>query len=197
MVLPWGIATVALLGVMAVIAGQEKRASPSLAEQAPGGAMNAPFAGRAGQTTGTPPDIGSMTPSERAARLYVRVMQYAEAGKTDSVATFAPMVLAAHQMIAQPTLDERYHFGRVAEVVGAVEVAKAQADTILTTDSRSLLGLVLAARAARAQGNTAAAKAFDKRLLAAVESELAKGNADYDSHRGEIDRAVSDARRPD
>lgn len=156
--------------------------------------MNAPFAG---QGAGTPPDIGSMTPSERAARLYVRVMQYAEAGKTDSVATFAPMVLAAHQMITQPTLDERYHFGRVAEVVGSVEITKAQADTILTANARSLLGLVLAARAARAQGNEAAAKAFDKRLLAAVESELAKGNADYDSHRAEIDRAVSDARRPD
>ena len=138
-----------------------------------------------------------MTPSERANRLYVRVMQYAEAGKVDSVATFAPMVLAAHQMIAQPTDDERYHFGRVAEVVGSGEIARAQADTILTRNPRSLLGLVLAARAARTLGDEAAAKAFDKRLLAVVEAELATRNADYDSHRVEIDRAVTDARRPD
>jgi hypothetical protein len=157
--------------------------------------MNAPFAG--GAAGGAPPDIASMTPSERAARLYVRVMEYAEAGKVDSVARFAPMVLAAHQMLAQPTLDERYHFGRVAEVVGSVEISKAQADTILAENPRSLLGLLLAARAARGANDEASAKAFDKRLLSVVEAELASQNADYDNHRAEIDRAVSDARRPD
>ena len=136
-----------------------------------------------------------MTPSERAARLYVRVMEYAEAGKVDSVATFAPMVLAAHGMLTAPTPDERYHFGRVAEVVGAAEITRAQADTILRDNPRSLLGLVLAARAARSAQNGSAAAAFDKRLLAALESELATGNQDYQNHRAEIDRAVADARR--
>lgn len=195
--LPWGVAAVALLVVMAVIAGREGSATSPRA-RAPiasnEGAPNAPFAGQAG---GAPPDIGSMTPSERAARLYVRVMEYAEAGKVDSVATFAPMVIAAHQMIAEPTLDERYHFGRIAEVVGSLEIAKAQADTILSGNPQSLLGLVLASRAARAGGNEAAAKAFDQRLLAVVQAELATRNADYDNHRVEIDRAVTSARRPD
>ena len=157
--------------------------------------MNAPFA--SGASGAAPPDIANMTPSERAARLYVRVMEYAEAGKADSVATFAPMVLAAHQMIAKPTVDERYHFGRVAEVVGEGEIAKAQADTILKTNPRSLLGLLLAARAARGANDEAAAKAFDKRLLSLVEAELATRNPDYDNHRAEIDRAVADARRPE
>ena len=138
-----------------------------------------------------------MTPSERAARLYVRVMEYAEAGKNDSVATFAPMVLAAHQMIERPTLDERYHFGRVAEVVGAAAIVRAQADTILKQNPRSLLGLLLAARAARDAKDVASAKGFDKQLLAALEAELATRNPDYDNHRAEIDRAAADARRPD
>lgn len=150
-----------------------------------------PDAGR----PGSPPDIGSLTPSERASRLYVRVMEYAEAGKADSIATFAPMVIAAHQMLAEPTVDERYHFGRVAEVVGAKDIAAAQADTILAGDPKSLLGLLLAARAARLNGDARAAKAFDQRLLANVSAQLATPNIDYDNHRAEIDRAVEDARR--
>ena len=156
----------------------------------------APFASGTGGATGAAPNIANMTPSERASRLYVRVMEYAEAGKVDSVATFAPMVLAAHEMLEQPTMDERYHFGRVAEVVGAANVAKAQADTILSAQPRNLLGLLLAARAARATNDVAAAKQFDQRLLAALAAELATRNEDYENHRAEIDRAAVEARQP-
>ena len=135
-----------------------------------------------------------MTPSERANRLYVRVMQYAESGKADSVTRFAPMVLAAHQMLQTPSIDERYHYGRVAEVVGAPEIVKAQADTILGLRAGSLLGLVLAARAERLEKNDSAARVFDKRLLQSLERELATQNPDYANHREEIDQAVADAR---
>ncbi len=207
-VLPWGMAFVALLAIVAMFAGRNfgkakgssidgsSNALPTTAidGQRPVGAPDAPFAG--GATGGPAPNIANMSPSERASRLYVRVMEYAEAGKVDSVATFAPMVLAAHGMLAQPTLDERYHFGRVAEVVGAGEIATAQADTILAASPKNLLGLLLASRAARVANNLNAAKAFEKRLLAALESELATRNEEYDMHRAEIDRAVAEARRP-
>lgn len=144
---------------------------------------------------GAVPDIANMSPSERANRLYVRVMNYAESGQADSVAVFAPMVMAVHEMLTHPTVDERYHFGRVAEVVGITAVARAQADTILSQSPRSLLGLVLAARAARADRRETDARAFDQRLLLALESELATGNTDYASHRAEIDVAVADSRK--
>ena len=137
-----------------------------------------------------------MSPSERANRLYVRVMQYAEAGHTDSVVRFAPMVLAAHDMLQDPSDDERYHFGRAAEVIGSVAIAKAQADTLLQHSPNSLLGLLLAARVARLEQRTSIARELDRRLLAALDRELATGNADYENHRAEIDRAVADARRP-
>ena len=208
-VLPWGMAFVALLAVVAMFAGRNfgkakgssidgsSNALPTTAidGQGPVGPPEAPFAGGGG-AGGSPPNIANMSPSERASRLYVRVMEYAEAGKVDSVATFAPMVLAAHGMLAQPTLDERYHFGRVAEVVGAGQIATAQADTILAASPNNLLGLLLASRAARVANNLSAAKAFEKRLLAALESELATRTEEYEMHRAEIDRAVAEARRP-
>ena len=200
--LPWGVAGVALLLVVAVLAGRD-RESGSANGGPPAAAMDQSDAGGVVAPTsvnpsaaGRPPDLATMTPSERANRLYVRVMEYAETGKVDSVARFAPMVLAAHQMLERPSADERYHYGRVAEVVGSNEIARAQSDTILKDNPSSLLGLLLAARAARFEKNETAAKAFDKRLLAALARELATPNPDYDNHRAEIDQAVAEARRP-
>lgn len=175
--LPWGIAFLALLALVAIFAGQN--------------------VGKANSSSvdGAAPDIANMSPSERASRLYVRVMEYAESGKVDSVARFAPMVMAAHEMLERPTLDERYHYGRVAEVVGTGTIVTAQADTILRAQPQSLLGLLLGARAARMDRNEAAARGFDKRLLDALEAELATKNADYANHRAEINRAVAEARK--
>ncbi len=136
-----------------------------------------------------------MSPSDRASRLYVRVMQYAEAGKKDSIDTFAPMVIAAHEMLLAPSIDERYHFGRAAEVIGALDISTAQADTILAQRPKSLLGLLLAARAARATHRDADARRFDQRFLANLTAELATADIDYENHRAEIDQAVKDARR--
>ncbi|MCC6243662.1 MAG: zinc ribbon domain-containing protein [Gemmatimonadaceae bacterium] len=196
--LPWGIAAISLLALVAMYVGQRygARGADGSAVAGTPTTTDAPAAPFAGGASGPAPNIANMSPSERASRLYVRVMEYAEAGKVDSVATFAPMVLAAHEMLEQPTMDERYHFGRVAEVVGAANVAKAQADTILSAQPRNLLGLLLAARAARASNDLAAAKQFDQRLLAALTLELATRNEDYENHRAEIDRAVSEARQP-
>lgn len=208
-VLPWGIAFLALLALVVVFAGQNVgKANGSSVD----GSSNAPpTATLNGQSVvpvvpaspfaagtaavGTAPNITNMSPSERASRLYVRVMEYAESGKVDSVARFAPMVMAAHEMLERPTLDERYHYGRVAEVVGTGTIVTAQADTILRARPTSLLGLLLGARAARMDKNEAAARGFDERLLGALEAELATKNADYEHHRAEIDRAVADARK--
>ena len=202
-VLPWGIAFVALLALVAMVAGKNFGAAKgsgidgsanSLPTQAVDGAGAAPFAQGGGG--GGAPDIANLSPSERANRLYSRIMVYAEAGKVDSVAFFAPMAMASHEMLEGPTADERYHFGRIAEVTNVPAVAKAQADTILQATPNNLLGLLLAARAARMTGDNAAAKRFDQRLLKALEPELTTRLPDYDMHRAEIDRAADEARRP-
>ena len=203
-VLPWGVAFVALLALIAMVAGKNfgKPAGSSLDGSANSlptqeldgqGAGAAPFAGGAGG--GAAPNIANLSPSERANKLYIRIMEYAEMGKVDSVAFFAPMAMASHEMLESPSLDERYHFGRIAEVTGNAEVAKAQADIILTEQADNLLGLLLAARAARMSKDDSAARGFDARLLKALAPQLATQAEEYVQHRSEIDRAVSDAQK--
>ena len=215
-ILPLGVAFVALLALVAMVAGKNFGAAkgsgidgsanslPTQAVDGGGGGGSggsgggAPFGqGGGGGGGGAPPNIANLSPSERANRLYTRIMEYAEAGKVDSVAFFAPMAMASHEMLQGATTDERYHFGRIAEVTNAPAVAKAQAETMLKTAPNNLLGLLLAARAARMTGDNAAAKSFDQRLLKALEPELATRLPDYDMHRAEIDRAAADARKPD
>jgi hypothetical protein len=201
-VLPWGVAFVALLALVAMVAGKNFGAAKgssldgsanSLPTQALDGQGGAPFAG--GAAGGAAPNIANLSPSERANRLYVRIMEYAEAGKNDSVAFFAPMALASHEMLEGITIDERYHFGRIAEIVNNADVARAQADTILRQAPDHLLGLLLASRAARLTSNSGAAKGFDDRLLRVLNAQLATNLPEYEGHRTEIDRAVQDARR--
>src|SRR3982751_6094204 len=94
--LPWGVAAIALLTVVALVAGQNFRAQrggsldgPSNAFPQAGlddrgaaatqGAPVGPFAGGvAGGAAGAgpAPDIASMSPEERASRLFDRVMRY-------------------------------------------------------------------------------------------------------------------------
>jgi hypothetical protein len=136
-----------------------------------------------------------MSPRERADRLYDRVMRLAEEGKRDSVAFFAPMVVAAYQMLGPLDADSHYDLGRVAEVSGAGSLAKAEADTILRAQPNHLLGLALAARVAEDDRRTADAKAYYRRLAAAAPAEMAKGLPEYGRHRNDIEEALAKAKR--
>lgn len=192
-ILPWGVAFVALLALVAMAAGRNFGAAKGSSVDGSSNAL--PTQAMDGQAAGGPAtDIGNLTPSERANRLYQRMMTYVQEGKVDSVAFFAPMAMASHEMLENPTADERYHFGRIAEVTDNPAVVRAQADTILQQDPTDLLGLLLAARGARMEDDTKAAVGFDRRLLDALQAQLATGRPDYQLHRGEIDRAVEDAR---
>ncbi len=194
--LPWGITAVALLMLVANIAGKTFAATRNANRQPSeiGAADdNAPLARPT--PLGVAPNLAGMSPSERANRLYLRMARYAEAGTTDSIQFFAPMAMAAHEMLANPSLDERFHYGRIAEFIGNPDVARAQAEAILADRPTSLLGLLLAARIARLTSDDAAARAFDQRLLAALSTELASNRSDYDQHRLEIDREVAEARK--
>jgi hypothetical protein len=122
-------------------------------------------------------------------------MRLSSEGKTDSIQFFAPMALSVYQTLGPLDADLRYDFGRVAEVAGAPQIARAQADSILAGDSTHLLGLVLGIRAAQLRGDSAAARAYAKRLLAAEPSENAKGLPEYQRHQGDILEALAEARR--
>ena len=141
------------------------------------------------------PDISSLSPEERADRLFNRVMLLSSQGKEDSVLFFAPMAITAYQMISPLTADQRYDLGRIAEVAGALPLAKAQADTILRTNPTHLLGLILAARIDSIAGDTKSQRDFQTRMLNAENAEKAKNLPEYDRHENDITSAVAEARR--
>jgi len=141
------------------------------------------------------PDITSLSPQERADRLYNRVMLLATQGKIDSVQFFAPMALTAYQMLAPLNADQRYDMGRIGEVVGALPLAKAQADSILRENPNHLLGLILEARLATLTGDTAQLHSYERRLVAAQKSELARKRDEYVRHEDDITNALQQARK--
>ncbi|HUR92039.1 MAG TPA: hypothetical protein VMY38_05140, partial [Gemmatimonadaceae bacterium] len=140
-------------------------------------------------------DISQLSPEERADRLFNRVMQLNSEDKTDSVRFFAPMAIRAYQMIGPLNADQRYDMGRIAEVAGALPLARAQADSILREQPTHLLGLVLAARVATLDRDPARVRQMEARLLAAERAEMARGLPEYQRHEADIMSALAQARR--
>ena len=117
-------------------------------------------------------------------------MSLAGQGKEDSVLFFAPMGISAYQMLAPLNADQRYDLGRIAEVAGALPLAKAQADTILTENPTHLLGLLLASRIAGLNKRTADSVSFQSRFRSAYAAEIKKNLPEYDRHSADIKAAL-------
>jgi hypothetical protein len=211
--LPWAVAALALVSLTALVVGQRfgsrntATAGVEMLDGAnmqgatpigPGGmgsaAVGPPGAAGAAGSGPRAPDISQLTPEQRAERLYDRIMTEHEAGRPENVRSFLPMAIAAYEMLSPLNLDQRYDLGRIGEVGGDTTLARAQADTILAARPTHLLGLILAARAARAEKNEARARALDARLLAAETAERSAALPEYLLHRNDIDAAVAAAR---
>jgi hypothetical protein len=176
----------ALLILVAFVLGQAAaRRSPSAVSASGDASATTPL-------TATPaaPDISSMSPEERASRLFNRVMLYSENGKADSAAFFAPMAIQAYEMIGPVDAHARYDIGTISVAVGDAARARAEADTILSTQPNHLLGLALAIRAAELSKDPVAAARFRRRLAAAAPAERAKGLKEYGEHSRDIDGAL-------
>lgn len=198
--LPWVVAALALLTMFAMLAGRGFNASRGSTLDAPSNAL--PQAGlddRGDQTdqgaTTRAPDISTMSPQERTDRLFNKVMLLNSQGKSDSVQFFAPMALQSYLMLPSLNADQRYDMGRVAEVAGAIPLAKAQADSILKKSPTHLLGLILAARVAALRGDSTGLRSLEKRLVAAEKTELAKKLEEYDRHQDDITNGLAQARK--
>jgi hypothetical protein len=186
---PWAVAGIAIVALTVLVVSKlfsgDNAATAGAADQP----ANTPLAGAAAT------DISSMSMAEAAGRLYNRIMRLNSEGKKDSVLVFAPMAIRAFQMIPDSAVnaDTRYDLGRVAEVSGALPLAKAQADTILAAAPNNLLGLALAMRVARDMGATKAASSYGKRLIAAAPAERKKDLPGYQQHAPDIDNALKEA----
>ena len=198
-VLPWAIGIVAVLALVIAVAVQQRGDSQSQAIGAnipldgSGGGPAAPFAGGAGGAVRAP-DISSMSPRERADRLYDRVMRLASEGKTDSASFFATMAAQAYEMLGPLDNDLKYDYGRMAEMAGNLPEAKRQSEAILASSPDHLLGLILGARAAQLQNDGATRARLYKKLLAVEKVEQAKSIEEYERHKGDIEAAIAEAR---
>jgi len=192
--LPWAVAAIALVALIALVAAQRfARHAPDNAAVAAANQAGAPD--QSVPAGGPAPDISNMSPDERASRLYDLIMSFSERGNTDSVQIFAPMGVAAYEMLGTLTLDQRYDLGRIGVASGDLSLAKAEADTILKQRPTHLLGLVLAAQVAKQNNNAAAARDYLKRLSAAAPSERARQLPEYAQHKNDIDAALAQAAR--
>ncbi len=200
--IPWAVAALALVCMIALVAGQRfgaRNAGTGTVDVLDGAngqgstVITAPGGGAAG---GMPqaPDISQLSPAQRAERLYDRIMRESEAGNKEAVQTFMPMAVAAYEMLAPLDLDQRYDLGRIGEVAGDTALMRAQADTILRERPTHLLGLALAAKAARAGKDGAKVRELDKRLVAAETGERAAALPEYLLHKTDIDAALVAAR---
>ena len=186
--MPWIVGGVALIALLALVLTQRARSGSVTGE-----AVASPL-GPAGPIV-RGPDLSTMSPRERADRLFNRVMSYNERGVTDSVQFFADMGIRAYQMLPSLDADARYDMGRIAEVSGDYALAKAQADTILRESPTHLLGLALAARVARLTKEERSARLYDQRLVRAERAERGKDLPEYERHARDIDEALQTARR--
>lgn len=198
-IIPWALAFVAVMVLVANFAGKNfGKAKGSAVDGSSNSIANPAIDGPAmaqAQGQGRAPDISQMTPSERAQNLFNRIMTYAEANKMDSAMMFIPMGIPAHQMIENPSNDERYHLTRLAEFARDTTLMRAQSDTILATEPNSLLGLMAGIRAAEMNKSTAKLKQLNNKFLSVLDVELAKNPVDYQVHRSEIDLTATEARK--
>ena len=197
--LPWIVSAIALITLLAFLAGNafnRKRGSNLDAPQnaLPQAGLDDRGAGAApGAVRG--PDISQLSPQERADRLFNRVMVLNSEGKTDSVLFFAPMAIESYRMLSPLNADQRYDLGRIAEVAGAYPLARAQADTILSENPTHLLGLILSARIADLDKRTDDSKQMQSRFLKAYQSETGKKLPEYERHEDDIKAALANAQK--
>jgi hypothetical protein len=186
--LRWGVPAlaVALLIVLSIVQLGSRGGTADSAQRVPLGT---------GAGAVQAPDISSMSPDERADRLFNRVMRLSSEGKADSAAFFGPMAMGAIEALAPLNAHRRYDMGLVALVTGDAAKAAAEADTILAQRQTHLLGLSLAARAADARGDAAASRNFRRRLLAAEPAERRSGLPEYTDHDADIREALEIARK--
>jgi hypothetical protein len=199
--IPWAVAAIALVAVIALAVGQRFGARPSgttdVLDGANGQGSTIISAPGTEPERGMPraPDISQLTPAQRAERLHDRIMTEHEAGRSDAVRTFLPMAVAAYEMLAPLSLDQRYDLGRIGEVAGEIPLARAQSDTILQARPTHLLGLILGATAARLNKDETRARTFEQRLLAAEPAERKSPLPEYLLHQRDIEAALTAAKK--
>ncbi|MFQ5690114.1 MAG: zinc ribbon domain-containing protein [Gemmatimonadota bacterium] len=199
--LPWLLSGLALacFAIAIAIFVQEKSV-PRAAVGPPGGESPAgsasPSVGDAG-AGGMPSaaELAAMSPREAADRLFDRAMREKEGGDTTRAHFFARMALEAYGRVPAVEVDPdlRFHLGMLDLLLGRSAAARAQADTVLAARRTQLFGLILAARAAAADGDETTAASFYAKLREAIAGGESPDAPEYEAHRAFIDQEAEQA----
>jgi hypothetical protein len=138
-------------------------------------------------------DISSMTPRERADRLFDRIMRAAARGDSGEIDFFTPMALQAYALLENLDADARYHIGLIQAEAGNLEATLAQADSIERSWPGHLFGGMLRAEVARRRGQTAELRRWYRWFLERYEQEQASGKPEYSDHRTALEAFRSEA----
>lgn len=179
---PWYIAGAALVALVAVVLAAALRPGQPGPAAAPPFASGAVSAGEAGGMPGGAPPPLTGTPREQADRLFNRVMQASSAGDSAEVSFFLPMAMAAYRQAGALDADGLYHLGVLELAAGDGAAARATAGRILELEPDHLLGLAVAARAARATGEDDVARGLYGRLLEVYDAQRQRPLPEYADH---------------
>jgi DnaJ-domain-containing protein 1 len=157
----------------------------------------APVASAPGELSASAPapDISSMSPKERATRLYNRIMTAAESGDTAQMHFFVPMAVQSYALLGDLDADAHYHVGMIHLVNGEYAAASSQADSIARANPTNLLGAALKAELAKRRGDAPARKRAYRDLMANYDREMASGKGEYTDHREMLERMHTDAQK--
>lgn len=197
-VLAWaiaGAAVVALAGVL--IAPRLGGGEPDPAARAAVTSAVVGLAQQGAAPAGDPAavDLASMTPRERADRLFNRVMQGMASGDTAQLGFFTGMAIQAYGMVPERDADLHYHLGELHRISGNAASARAQADSILAGDPQHLFGLYGAARAEQLRNDAGAAKGLFQRFLDAYTAQVARNLPEYQEHAQGLPSMRSEAQQ--
>jgi hypothetical protein len=137
-------------------------------------------------------ELASMTPRQAADRLYERAMTELEGGDFERSAFFLDMGLQAYATVPPEEIDAdaKFHMGLMQMHLGDSGAARASAEGILAEEPDHLLGLILSARVAELESDSASASEYRARLKAAVGTDGIPSRTEYDSHRPLIEREL-------
>jgi tetratricopeptide (TPR) repeat protein len=170
----WWVAGVFFIGMVLILA------LPILRREGPPSETSAPPGATGG---GTPPDLSTMTPEEAANRLFNRVMAAAEDGNTAEAQRFLPMAIQAHEQARPLDADGLFHLSLLQQYGEDYTSSLATAREVLESNPDHLLGLAAAGDAAKALGDSVAAREYYSRFLEFYDAEVAKGLQEYQEHQ--------------
>jgi hypothetical protein len=193
---PWLVAGFLVIAGLTYIAylGINRNSPPEVARMAnagnaaPGATDADAGEADAGAPTGAPPDISTMSASERFNRLFDRVMRAAAAGDTAQARQFTPMAILAYGMLDTVTADARYHAAVLYAESGQDAAALALADTILAQNPNHLFGYLVRGEVADRRRDARAAAAARKDFMAHYQAEIGRADRpEYADHKPVID----------